>query len=519
MSSGVLTRCAEFISRYVEKPTSPLILIPAGVIISLLVWRVWAFTVVPILRPNEPKELPYWIPIIGHGTRFLKDSQSLFTYGREYFGNTREPFVITVFGEKLYILTSPRDVSGVFKETSTLSIDDVEINRSFGISAPGTEQMTRKMFIDETKAKNEKRDYNAMSADARHAQLLPGPQLEVLTKDFMRLFEEEMRGGTAPEKYVLSSKGDSKVVSVKMWGAHVLIRATARALFGEALHKVAPQVTETFLDFDEKSWMILYNYPEFFGKKTYILKEELIQMFIKYLSVPDDKRSDRAWWFKETDRLENELGMDVRDRAIRTMQQYWVTNANSYKLAFWMLSYIVHSPSLKASVVKEILPALSSASPTTPIDIEYLLHKCPLLDSLYHDVLRLTASSSTYRFIEAPTTIRGKTFRKGRKLLIPQRQTLLDPAVFGNTAAEFDAERFMRNKELSRSTSFRPFGGGVSMCTGRFVAKREAFAFVGSVLGRWEVELEGNGVGGEGEVRFPRLNVTNPALGLMGPMN
>lgn len=28
----------------------------------LLLWRLWVFTVLPVLRPDEPKELPYWIP-------------------------------------------------------------------------------------------------------------------------------------------------------------------------------------------------------------------------------------------------------------------------------------------------------------------------------------------------------------------------------------------------------------------------------------------------------------------------
>lgn len=25
-------------------------------------WRLWKFTVNPFLRPNDPKELPYWVP-------------------------------------------------------------------------------------------------------------------------------------------------------------------------------------------------------------------------------------------------------------------------------------------------------------------------------------------------------------------------------------------------------------------------------------------------------------------------
>jgi cholesterol 7alpha-monooxygenase len=50
------------------------------------------------------------------------------------------------------------------------------------------------------------------------------------------------------------------------------------------------------------------------------------------------------------------------------------------------------------------------------------------------------------------------------------------------------------------------------MCSGRHVAKREAYAFVGSVLLRYDIQLA------KGETNFPRSNITNPNLGAMGPM-
>jgi hypothetical protein len=32
------------------------------VIAILLAWRFWTFTVVPLLYPQNPRELPYWVP-------------------------------------------------------------------------------------------------------------------------------------------------------------------------------------------------------------------------------------------------------------------------------------------------------------------------------------------------------------------------------------------------------------------------------------------------------------------------
>jgi hypothetical protein len=297
----------------------------AALATAYVIWRLWSFTIKPLLAPNEPRPLPYWLPFIGHGIRFLRDSQALFTAGRLHFNNSREPFAITVFGETLYILTAPRDVSGVFKETTTLSTDQVAINRSFGVSEVGTEQMTRAMFVDEAKGeKGGLKDYNYMSEHIRHAQLLPGPQMDVLSRDFVRLFEVEMKGATPKEKFVVGkTAGGREIVSVKNWAAHTLIRATAHALFGHCLMELEPELTDIFLRFDDKSWMVLYNYPEFFAKETFQLKEDLIQIFMRYVQL-SDKKTDKAWWFRETDKLEEELGMGVRDRAIRTMQQYWV---------------------------------------------------------------------------------------------------------------------------------------------------------------------------------------------------
>jgi hypothetical protein len=28
----------------------------------LVLWRIWRFTILPSYHPNDPKELPYWIP-------------------------------------------------------------------------------------------------------------------------------------------------------------------------------------------------------------------------------------------------------------------------------------------------------------------------------------------------------------------------------------------------------------------------------------------------------------------------
>lgn len=45
--------------------------IAAVLFLSLWIWRIWRFTISPSLNPEQPRELPYWIPVIGENKRFL----------------------------------------------------------------------------------------------------------------------------------------------------------------------------------------------------------------------------------------------------------------------------------------------------------------------------------------------------------------------------------------------------------------------------------------------------------------
>ena len=48
------------IRRLLELPTLSLIVVNIG--LFLLVWRVWTFTLRPLIWRSEPQYMPYWIP-------------------------------------------------------------------------------------------------------------------------------------------------------------------------------------------------------------------------------------------------------------------------------------------------------------------------------------------------------------------------------------------------------------------------------------------------------------------------
>lgn len=183
-------------------------------------------------------------------------------------------------------------------------------------------------------------------------------------------------------------------------------------------------------------------------------------------------------------------------------------NTNTYKIAFWALAYIFHSPNLFSTLHAETAPSLKEDG---SIDVAYLIAKSPHLDSLWLEVLRLMMAGSAIRTVLEPTRIGTKLLMPGYKVMSPFRQLHFDEEVFGKDAGQCNPDRFFHNKDLSRHPSYKPFGGGLTMCPGRFVARQEVFVFITLLLHRFHGRLAPGGQS------FPRLDLETPTAGIISP--
>ncbi|KAL7791987.1 cytochrome P450 [Trichoderma ceciliae] len=473
-----------------------------------LLWRLWRFTVLPWMYPDDPKELPYWIP--SHGQAFFNNSNALLSRARAYFGNTNDPFAVTLAGSKIYVITKSKDVAEAYRNTDTLSFNEFvqAMMRACGNTESCVQAMYRPLPTDKEGFANPNGKPLATLARQMHIhQLYPGDRLDFLENSFLEWFDVRMNleqlHSVCP--YAIQSTHVDIVLPLMEWCSDFFARAGQRAYFGDALGALDPTLTKTFIIFDELSWQVLYQYPDFLAGEMKGARDAIQRALKKYIQLPQSQRSGDAWFTKA---MENEMrALEITEDDIATMLVtiYWGINTNTRKAAFWLLSYILHAPSLIQVIRDETKAAFNEDG---KIDLEYLHHQCPQLNAMWNETIRMSAYSASVRFITEDTIIGGKVLRKGNRLMIPYRQLHFDQGIFGKTADTFDHERFLKNVNLTQSNNWRPFGGGNTMCPGRYVAKRSVLLFTAMLLQRFDIEMDG-------DQPIPTAEEGKPVLGIM----
>jgi cytochrome P450 len=93
----------------------------------------------------------------------------------------------------------------------------------------------------------------------------------------------------------------------------------------------------------------------------------------------------------------------------------------------------------------------------------------------------------------------------------------LNREAWGEDPLALNPFRFATKPKMQNSKAYRPFGGGNTLCPGRFVAKRSMAFAVALLVNRFDLELspkiESNGA----LPPFPKMDTTKPSPGASLP--
>ncbi|KAK4203384.1 cytochrome P450 [Triangularia verruculosa] len=503
--------------------------VAAALCLALLIWRVWTFIIIPALRPDEPKLLPYWIPFLGHTWAFFRNPEKLINNGFHYFGSNK-PFALTVAGKRTVILRNVQDVASVWRNTQALTIDGfvVEALGAFGITKP----TLKKIFTDprdlikddESQARSllirenpQKKGYMDWERDFFTAQLLEPDRLRKLLDKYLSHLQEVLAWDNLSPSYVVPRSSSepprdkSTTVSLQVFCRYTVSYCSTVTFFGPKLQQVAPQFLQDYQDFERLSWKVFYRLPAFLARSSHAAKEKAIDGLEKYLSLGEEERPELETIFQAINNELTHLGVGRRDVAAFIVVIIWAINNNAHKVAFWIFAHMLHDPAYLNAVCREIDGAY--ATPDAEPDMNVLLTACPHLDAIWYETMRVYNATSAIRHAKTDCIIGDKRIRVGDQIVAPFRQFHLNREIFGADAGSFRPERFLENKGLHRAKGYSPFGGGYTYCPGRLFAQREIYLFVAETLRRFDLEL----VPRPGGPRMPQVDERIPSPAAMGP--
>ena len=205
--------------------------------------------------------------------------------------------------------------------------------------------------------------------------------------------------------------------------------------------------------------------------------------------------------------------LSPRDRDGIQLGLLWAALANTTPAAFWTLAHTLADPAARDDLRAEIDPLLATSNGACGRE---QLRQMTRLDSAVSEALRLASSSLTMRLVRRTTVVQLDsggpwTLRQGDRVCMAPFVTHRDPTLYPEPD-RYRHDRFIRAQFVKNGKkvgfALMPFGGGVSMCPGRFLANEDIKHLVARVLHRLDAVLLGP---------LPALDQRRAGLGVLPP--
>lgn len=427
-------------------------------------------------RPGEPPLLPGSLPFLGAAREFGTDLPALLTAARRQHGDV---FTLVVAGKRLTFVLDPLDFPEVLRRVDDLGFDEIggDISRqAFG--------NTRASETPEVR----------LATHENYAAHLKTAHLAPLSTGFGARIDPLITALATPD-FTPRSLFDMVESAV--------FHAGTDALFGAGV--ADPAALATFRRFDAVFQLLAAGVPARLLPGVLPAQRWLAARVGALRPDASDFVASRDAMFKRL--------LPAKDRPHLQLGILWAAHANTIPAAFWTLAHVLADPAAHATLRAEVDEVLATSDGACGRD---QLRRMTRLDSAVSEALRLASSSLTIRLVRRPIVLQldsggAWSLRQGDRVCLAPCVTHRDPELFPEPD-RYRADRFLgaqfhkRGKKVGYA--LMPYGGGVSMCPGRFLAHEDIKHLVARVLHRLDVELL---------APLPPLDQRRAGLGVLPP--
>lgn len=271
--------------------------------------------------------------------------------------------MISLGGLKMCIVTSPSDISAIYKDTENLSFDPFmkEMLSRIGVSSAASEKWIpsppdpgsnsnsssssaaaaawasggghQRQQDDKgaTKIKPSVHEISHVGQKLCRQQLLPGKEFDLLSTKLIQDIEQSLQWHNISSVVTVVSSSTStktgtgtKRVSLLAWCREVLILSATRSFFSDRLLQIDPHLINSFYTFDAESWKAFFKFPPFLSRKMDAGKDRILDALTRYFSLPKVERKDESWLISNLEAEMIKAGInDVAEIASIVMPLYW----------------------------------------------------------------------------------------------------------------------------------------------------------------------------------------------------
>ncbi|KAI0539579.1 cytochrome P450 [Xylaria digitata] len=239
------------------------------------------------------------------------------------------------------------------------------------------------------------------------------------------------------------------------------------------------------------------------------------------LDSPREKRIGGVAYVNEVEGDMRQAGLGTEACARVLMIIFWGINSNMQMTSFWMMIHILSDTSLMPAIRYEISPTMMNLTKCEDDSSESLraglVQLCPLLNSLFNEVLRFYNTGSSMRETVRSIRVGDKTVPAHTRIFLLQRHLFMDPGAFGEDAHVVNPYHFIQNKTIEKHKYYRLFGHGITQCSGKTIGRFEVLCFVAWAWWRYEfavVSETQKAVDGTQGMAMLRIDLKKPSLGI-----
>lgn len=211
--------------------------------------------------------------------------------------------------------------------------------------------------------------------------------------------------------------------------------------------------------------------------KGYALREKVFKAYIKHCKkLP----SDGSHLMREHQRVLGEAGISDTEKAKQAAIFTIASFSNSAPTLYWTLWELFSRPQILSEVREELETHAVSGSKEDGfvLDVAALKSKCSVILSVFQETQRTRHVNPSFRKVMTDIMLDDKyLLKKGNFLQVPGNVIHRETGIWGPTALEFDAHRFVPQKgvekDVSTASGFVPWGAAPYLCPARQFAATE----------------------------------------------